>query len=289
MAAAAAPDDARLPVHSRSGGNTVHHVSPPSAVASPGGVVYREAKPSEKWFPWLLPAFVVANVVMFVITMYVNNCPKNSVSCVARFLGRLSFQPFGENPLLGPSSLTLEKMGALDVSRVVVRHEGWRLITCMWLHGGVFHLLANMLSLIIIGIRLEQEFGFGTFCHSSHFFGWANQRHALAGYTTISGKPKFKAYQRVLWLLSLILLVAGRLKLQQNIKSCEKLEPGIKIAMVHGWDDLATSGGGFERSLFMVPLPKLRPDFKMELQHTTCFVSGCADRGTIYFDVLKQR
>ncbi|CAA0829791.1 RHOMBOID-like 1 [Striga hermonthica] len=300
--ATAAPDDARLPVHSLSGGNTVHHVSPPSAVASPGGVVYREAKPSGKWFPWLLPAFVVANVVMFVITMYVNDCPKNSVSCVARFLGRLSFQPFGENPLLGPSSLTLERMGALDVGRVVDRHEGWRLITCMWLHGGVFHLLANMLSLIIIGIRLEQEFGFvrvgllylisgfggslfsalfiqsnisvgasgalfgllggmlselitnwsiyankvaalftlviiiainlavgilphvDNFAHIGGFlsgfllgfvflirpqFGWANQRYALAGYTTISGKPKFKAYQRVLWLLSLILLVAG--------------------------------------------------------------------------------
>ncbi|MCI05161.1 inactive rhomboid protein 1-like, partial [Trifolium medium] len=38
--------------------------------------------------------------------MYVNNCPRNSVSCIARFLHRFSFQPFKENPLLGPSSLT---------------------------------------------------------------------------------------------------------------------------------------------------------------------------------------
>ncbi|KAM0996268.1 hypothetical protein ACFX13_006346 [Malus domestica] len=30
----------------------------------------------------------------------------------------------------------------------------------MWLHAGVFHVLANMLSLVFIGIRLEQEFGF---------------------------------------------------------------------------------------------------------------------------------
>lgn len=52
-------------------------------------------------------------------------------------------------------------MGALNVQKVVDDHEGWRLITCMWLHGGVFHLLANMLSLLVIGIRLEQEFGFG--------------------------------------------------------------------------------------------------------------------------------
>ena len=57
----------------------------------------------------------------------------------------------------------LQKMGALDVNKVVHRHQGWLLITCMWLHGGVFHLLANMLSLLVIGLRLEQEFGFGTF------------------------------------------------------------------------------------------------------------------------------
>ncbi|KAL8478306.1 hypothetical protein ACS0TY_030279 [Phlomoides rotata] len=99
------------------------------------------------------------NIVMFIITMYVNNCPKNSLSCVAGFLGRFSFQPFKENPLLGPSS-ALDKMGALNVAKVVDDHEGWRLITCMWLHGAVFHLLANMLSLVVIGIRLEQEFGF---------------------------------------------------------------------------------------------------------------------------------
>lgn len=57
-------------------------------------------------------------------------------------------------------------MGALDVDKVVHHHEGWRLITCMWLHGGVFHLLANMLSLVVIGIRLEREFGFGILYHS---------------------------------------------------------------------------------------------------------------------------
>ncbi|XAR50926.1 hypothetical protein NMG60_11005393 [Bertholletia excelsa] len=238
---------------------------------------------------------------MFVITMYVNDCPKNSVSCVARFLGRFSFQPFKENPLLGPSSLALEKMGALDVNKVVHRHEGWRLITCIWLHAGVFHLLANMLSLLVIGIRLEQEFGFvrigllylisgfggsllsalfiqtlisvgasgalfgllgamlseliinwtiyanklaalltlviiiainlavgilphvDNFAHIGGFlsgfllgfvflirpqFGWLSQRYAPPGHfsTTI---PKFKVYQCILWITSLIILIVG--------------------------------------------------------------------------------
>lgn len=89
----------------RSGSKTIHPVSvesPSPAAAAAAG--YREVKHFKKWFPWLIPTFVVANIVMFVISMYVNNCPKNSISCVARFLGRFSFQPFKENPLLGPSS-----------------------------------------------------------------------------------------------------------------------------------------------------------------------------------------
>lgn len=118
----------------------------------------------KQWTSWLIPIFVVANIAVFIVAMYVNNCPKNNLgfegSCVAKFLGRLSFQPLKENPLFGPSSTTLEKMGALEWNKVVHGHQGWRLITCMWLHAGVIHLLANMLSLIFIGIRLEQQFGF---------------------------------------------------------------------------------------------------------------------------------
>ncbi|XP_042001148.1 RHOMBOID-like protein 1 [Salvia splendens] len=286
----------------RSGSKTIHPASlespSPAAAASP----YREVKHFKKWFSWLIPTFVVANIVMFVISMYVNNCPKNSLSCVARFLGRFSFQPFKENPLLGPSSSALLKMGALDVSRVVDRHQGWRLITCMWLHGGLFHLLANMLSLIVIGIRLEQEFGFvrvgllylisglggsvlsalfiqsnisvgasgalfgllggmlaelivnwtiyanklaalstlviiiainlavgilphvDNFAHIGGFlsgfllgfvflirphFGWVNRRYGPAGHPSQSSGAKFKTYQYVLWVLSLILLIVG--------------------------------------------------------------------------------
>lgn len=52
-------------------------------------------------------------------------------------------------------------MGALEFYKIVHRHQVWRLVTSMWLHAGVIHLLANMLSLAFIGIRLEQQFGFG--------------------------------------------------------------------------------------------------------------------------------
>lgn len=63
------------------------------------------------WTSWLIPVFVVANIAMFVVVLYVNNCPKHNRAriygkCVARFLGRFSFQPLKENPLFGISSNT---------------------------------------------------------------------------------------------------------------------------------------------------------------------------------------
>lgn len=162
------PSELEIKVHPRRGDNMVHPAgSQPSSTrteplqpntASPH--IFQEFRPFKRWVPWLVPSFVIINIALFVATMYINNCPKNSVSCVARSLGRFSFQPFRENPLLGPSSSTLEKLGALEVTKVVRRHQAWRLFTCMWLHAGVFHVVANMLSLILIGIRLEQEFGF---------------------------------------------------------------------------------------------------------------------------------
>ncbi|KAK9181745.1 hypothetical protein WN944_024884 [Citrus x changshan-huyou] len=117
-----------------------------------------------QWTSWLVPMFVVANVAVFIVVMYINDCPKHDQAfkgkCVARFLGRFSFEPLRKNPLFGPSSHTLEKLGGLEWTKVVQKHQGWRLITCIWLHAGIIHLLVNMLCLVFIGIRLEQQFGF---------------------------------------------------------------------------------------------------------------------------------
>nr|AIY60706.1 rhomboid protein Lonja32412 [Lonicera japonica] len=117
-----------------------------------------------QWTSWLIPMFVVANIAVFIVAMSINNCPKHHLGmmdkCVAKFLGRFSFEPLRENPLFGPSSSTLEKLGALEWNKVVHKHQGWRLISCMWLHAGIVHLIVNMLSLVFIGIRLEQQFGF---------------------------------------------------------------------------------------------------------------------------------
>nr|CAB3500364.1 unnamed protein product [Digitaria exilis] len=123
-----------------------------------------------EWVPWFVPVVVAVNIAVFAVAMYVNNCPAHAAAtlrrggggaCVARgFLHRFAFQPLRENPLLGPSSATLQRLGALVWDKVVHEHQGWRLLTCIWLHAGVVHLLANMLSLVLIGLRLEQHFGY---------------------------------------------------------------------------------------------------------------------------------
>lgn len=291
-----------IPLRGNSTLNSIHPIEiggTPAPRASPNPV---QVKHYRKWFPWFIPCVVIANTVLLFITMYVNNCPKYYLSCLAPSLHRFAFQPFKENPLLGPSSSTLEKMGGLDVNKVVHGHQAWRLFTCIWLHGGVFHLLANMLSLLIIGIRLEREFGFvrigllyiiagvggsvmsalfvrssisvgasgavfgllgamlseliinwtiysnkvasllmlviiivvnlgvgilphvDNFAHIGGFisgfllgfvflirpqFGWVSQRYISPGYPLDSAKPKYKKYQCALWILSLILLIAG--------------------------------------------------------------------------------
>jgi membrane associated rhomboid family serine protease len=63
-------------------------------------------------------------------------------------------------------------MGALDWNKIVHQNQGWRLISCIWLHAGLIHLVVNMLSLLFIGIRLEQQFGFGKLLKS--FSSYAN-------------------------------------------------------------------------------------------------------------------
>ncbi|KAD4584572.1 hypothetical protein E3N88_22183 [Mikania micrantha] len=136
----------------------VHTTPAPSTQSHPPD---QNHHPHEEWQPWLVPAIFIINVILFILSMYINNCPAHSRSCIGlQTLHRFAFEHIHENPLLGPSTSTLLKMGALDANKVIIEGQKWRIFTCMWLHAGVFHIFTNMLSLLSVGIRLEQEFGF---------------------------------------------------------------------------------------------------------------------------------
>uniref|UniRef100_A0A2N9G812 RHOMBOID-like protein n=1 Tax=Fagus sylvatica TaxID=28930 RepID=A0A2N9G812_FAGSY len=109
---------------------------------------------------WIISVFVIFHVVAFFATMFVNDCWTNShQDCALKVLGRLSFQPLSENPLLGPSSSTLGEMGALQRRFLTEYHQTWRLFAFPCLHAGAIHLVINLCSVIFIGVLLEQEFG----------------------------------------------------------------------------------------------------------------------------------
>ena len=61
--------------------------------------------------------------------------------------------------LIAIDSLTLLKLGANNSYIVSHYHEVWRLVTCMFLHGGIFHILCNMYALYYLGMQIEKIFG----------------------------------------------------------------------------------------------------------------------------------
>ncbi|KAK7311590.1 hypothetical protein RJT34_09835 [Clitoria ternatea] len=109
---------------------------------------------------WVVSVFIIIDVGVFIATMLVNDCWTNSNGhCVLQSLGRFSFQPLSENPLLGPSQSKLDEVGALRRRFLTEYHETWRIFTFPFLHAGLFHLIINLCSLIYIGVHLEQELG----------------------------------------------------------------------------------------------------------------------------------
>lgn len=148
--------------------------SPPHTMSPLQPAASSEQKRSRrrKHIPFLISILIIANIAVFIVTMYYNNCPVQSAeqqlqkkSCILPWLHRFSFQPWHENPLLGPSAATLrDKMGGLQRSLVISQqqphhHQVWRLVSCIWLHAGLFHLLAHILALLLVGIPMEMEFG----------------------------------------------------------------------------------------------------------------------------------
>jgi rhomboid protease GluP len=59
---------------------------------------------------------------------------------------------------LEPANLDLMDWGA-NVSPLTLYGESWRLLSSMFLHGGVVHLLMNMYMLLVMGMLLERRFG----------------------------------------------------------------------------------------------------------------------------------
>lgn len=68
-------------------------------------------------------------------------------------------EPLSVNPMIGPSSETLIKMGAKYTVLIVDYGEWYRLFSPMVLHAGLIHYFLNMTALWFIGQAVEQCHG----------------------------------------------------------------------------------------------------------------------------------
>lgn len=95
------PSQVQLRVNSRQWRKVVNVHSMEIDPSFTSKVEHREVKHFKEWFPWLIPFFVIANVIVFIITMYVNDCPNISTTCIAPFLGRFLLSAFQWEPSFG--------------------------------------------------------------------------------------------------------------------------------------------------------------------------------------------
>ena len=115
-------------------------------------------RPGERWRrrltswltddPRLLPRIIVwVSVAWFVLSLLAS----------PRGVG-LSANPFS---LLSPSDQSLLLLGATGTLPVARLGRWWTLLTATWLHGGVLHLLFNMVALTQVGPLVVREYGGG--------------------------------------------------------------------------------------------------------------------------------
>ena len=81
--------------------------------------------------------------------------PVLMVACVAVFVAMLADGVSWQNPKLE----NLLKWGADSGKGVIIDHEYWRLLTSMFIHVGLWHLLLNMFCLATAGPLVERLFG----------------------------------------------------------------------------------------------------------------------------------
>ncbi len=93
----------------------------------------------------LVRQITIVCVVMFILSIL-----------VSRTATRISLNPFG---FLSPSNRALILLGATGTIPIDTFHRWWTLLTANYLHGGLLHILFNMIALRQIAPLTVQEYG----------------------------------------------------------------------------------------------------------------------------------
>src|SRR5215468_63613 len=74
---------------------------------------------------------------------------------------------------LGPAGFQQDVLTYFALNKVLSIRLVWQLFTYLFLHGGVFHLVFNMLALWMFGSPLESDWGCGGSCATTSSAVWA--------------------------------------------------------------------------------------------------------------------
>jgi rhomboid protease GluP len=89
-------------------------------------------------------ALLIANILMFGLSLV---------------LTMQAGEAGGLHTLFGMSGEASYRLGASHPYGIFIQHEWWRLVTAMFLHGGLIHIGFNMMSLMQFGPALEELYG----------------------------------------------------------------------------------------------------------------------------------
>jgi len=93
----------------------------------------------------LITAIIAVNVAMFVLSILID--PR---------VGSLNFSPFN---FLSPSNQSLLVLGSTGTIPVFQLHRWWSLLAANYLHGGLLHIVFNMLAIRQLAPLVISEFG----------------------------------------------------------------------------------------------------------------------------------
>jgi membrane associated rhomboid family serine protease len=79
---------------------------------------------------------------------------------ISFYWNQWKIEPLAVNPLVGPSPDVLLLLGALQMREMVATGTWHRLVTAVFLHGGIIHLVINMIALGLLGRAVERNHGF---------------------------------------------------------------------------------------------------------------------------------
>ncbi|KAM7487922.1 hypothetical protein LguiB_025406 [Lonicera macranthoides] len=118
--------------------------------------------PAQRPLPWLVISLVIISWAVFVYSLYYNNCPSITPrdECILHgAIGRFSFQPIRQNPQFGPAAFKLVDLGALNLKFKKKETKKWHILSSIFFHRGLVDLILDTVSLLFMGVELEQTFG----------------------------------------------------------------------------------------------------------------------------------